>query len=198
MLHKTICNDNFYCNTALQHCSNIAPMCCTKNCRYESSRVTSPLHPSDSSQPLNFVSSLRGRHKKGRGGGGRRGTNPPPLFPFLPIPYPLPLSTPATQAILSQNFSMVVAHILDELWHFHTLNKHLFLCVGILVHMSNTGFRPFFAQKKFKDFSRAFKDLFPIFQGLHSVQKRTLLFHNMSNFIPKVFLRLLLSPWSST
>ena len=159
-------------------------MCCTKNCRYESSRVTSPLHPSDSSQPLNFVSSLRG--------------NPPPLFPFLPIPYPLPLSTPATQAILSQKFSMVVAHILDELWHFHTLNKHLFLCVGILVHMSNTGFRPFFAQKKFKDFSRAFKDLFPIFQGLHSVQKRTLLFHNMSNFIPKVFLRLLLSLWSST
>ena len=25
--------------------------------------------------------------------------NPPPLFPFLPIPYPLPLSTPATQAM---------------------------------------------------------------------------------------------------
>ena len=25
--------------------------------------------------------------------------DPPPLFPFLPIPYPLPLSTPATQAI---------------------------------------------------------------------------------------------------
>ena len=24
--------------------------------------------------------------------------NPPLLFPFLPIPYPLPLSTPATQA----------------------------------------------------------------------------------------------------
>ena len=24
--------------------------------------------------------------------------NPPPLSPFLPIPYPLPLSTPATQA----------------------------------------------------------------------------------------------------
>ena len=47
---------------------------------------------------------------------------------------------------------MVVAHILDELWHLHTLNKHLFLCVGILVHMSNTGFRPFFAQKKFKGF----------------------------------------------
>ena len=27
--------------------------------------------------------------------------NPPPLFPFLPIPYPLPLSTPATQAKLT-------------------------------------------------------------------------------------------------
>ena len=39
---------------------------------------------------------------------------------------------------------MVVAHILAELWHLHTLNKHLFLCVGILVHMSNTGLRPFF------------------------------------------------------
>ena len=151
--------------TLLQHCSNIATMCCTKNCRYESSRVTSPLHPSDSSQPLNFVSSLRGRRKKGRGGG-RKGTNPPSLFPLLPIPYPLPLST--TQAILSQKFSMVVAHILAELWHLHTLNKHLFLCVGILVHMSNTGLRPFFEQKKFKDFSRTFQGLsrtyFPFFK----------------------------------
>ena len=125
-------------------------MCCTKNCRYESSRVTSPLHPSDSSQPLNFVSSLRG--------------NPPPLFPFLPIPYPLPLSTPATQAILSQKFSMVVAHILDELWHFHTLNKHLFLCVGILVHMSNTGFRPFFAQKNSRTFQGLSRTYFPFFK----------------------------------
>ena len=26
--------------------------------------------------------------------------NPPPLFPFLPIPYPLPLKTPATQATI--------------------------------------------------------------------------------------------------
>ena len=34
-------------------------MCCTKNCRYQSSRVTSPLHPSDSSQPLNFVSKIQ-------------------------------------------------------------------------------------------------------------------------------------------
>ena len=32
-----------------------------------------------------------------RGGGGGR-ENPPPLFPFLPLPSPLPLSTPATQA----------------------------------------------------------------------------------------------------
>ena len=30
--------------------------------------------------------------------------NPPPLFPFLPIPYPLPLSTPATEA----NFWVVI------------------------------------------------------------------------------------------
>ena len=43
----------------LQHYSNIATMCCAKNCRYESSRVTSPLHPSDSSEPLNFVSKIR-------------------------------------------------------------------------------------------------------------------------------------------
>ena len=43
--------------------------------------------------------SLRGRRKKGRGRGrgrekGKREgsplSNPPPLFPFLPIPYPLP------------------------------------------------------------------------------------------------------------
>ena len=41
------------------------------------------------------------RRKKGRWRGGGRGRegNPPPLFPFLPIPYPLPLSTPATQAM---------------------------------------------------------------------------------------------------
>ena len=142
-----------HCFDEVQHCSNIATMCCAKNCRYESSRLTSPLHPSDSSQPLNFVSKI-------------------------------------------QHGSCT--HSRWAFWHFHTLNKHLFLCVGILVHMSNTGFRPFFAQKKFKDFSRAFKDLLPIFQGLHSVQKRALFFHNMSNFIPKVFLCSLLSPWSST
>ena len=31
-----------------------------------------------------------------------------------------------------------------------------------------------FLNKKFKDFSRTFKDTFPIFQGFHSVQKRAL------------------------
>ena len=31
-----------------------------------------------------------------------------------------------------------------------------------------------FLNKNFKDFSRTFKDTFPIFQGLHSVQKRAL------------------------
>ena len=30
--------------------------------------------------------------------------NPPPLFPFLPIPYPLPISTPATQATSAPKF----------------------------------------------------------------------------------------------
>ena len=46
--------------------------------------------------------------KRGGAGGREKGKkegrsppplpNPPPLFPFLPIPCPLPLSTPATQA----------------------------------------------------------------------------------------------------
>ena len=31
-----------------------------------------------------------------------------------------------------------------------------------------------FLNKKFKDFSRTFKDTFPIFQGLHLLQKRAL------------------------
>ena len=35
-----------------------------------------------------------------------------------------------------------------------------------------------FLNKKFKDFSRTFKDTFPIFQGLQSVHKRSL---NLSN-----------------
>ena len=41
--------------------------------------------------------SLRGRSKKGRGRGREKPSLPnPPLFPIPP--YPLPLSTPATQA----------------------------------------------------------------------------------------------------
>ena len=61
---------------------------------------------------------------------------------------------------------------------------------------SVTRFVPFFT-KKIKDFSRTFKDTFPIFRGLHSVQRRALslcllqFFQNMSNFILKVFLCLL-------
>ena len=50
-LQETIRNDDFYRNTALQHCfewfqhcSNIATLCCAKNRRCESSRVTLPLN----------------------------------------------------------------------------------------------------------------------------------------------------------
>ena len=44
--------------------------------------------------------SLRGRRKKGRGGGREKSTTPLPFSPFL---YPLPLSTPATQATFISN-----------------------------------------------------------------------------------------------
>ena len=40
MLHRTICNDDFLRNTALQHCSNIATLCCAQNHCCESSHVT--------------------------------------------------------------------------------------------------------------------------------------------------------------
>ena len=50
-LQETIRNDDFQRNTALQHCfewfqhcSNIATLCCAKNRRCESSRVTLPLN----------------------------------------------------------------------------------------------------------------------------------------------------------
>ena len=49
MLHEAIRNDDFWRNTALQHCfewlqhcSNIAALCCAKTRRSESSRVTAP------------------------------------------------------------------------------------------------------------------------------------------------------------
>ena len=50
MLHETIRNYDFQRNIALQHyfewlehCSNIATLCCAKNRRCESSSVASPL-----------------------------------------------------------------------------------------------------------------------------------------------------------
>ena len=53
MLHQTIRNDDFLAQHSvatsllhyfewLQHCSNIATLCCSKNSRCESSRITSP------------------------------------------------------------------------------------------------------------------------------------------------------------
>ena len=39
--------------------------------------------------------------KRGGGKGKGKGASPSPLFPFLLIPYPLPISTPATQATFS-------------------------------------------------------------------------------------------------
>ena len=59
-------------------------------------------------------SSLRGRRKKGRGRGREKSTNsikisllsPTPLF-FSLFPYPLPLSTPATQANVDLESGMV-------------------------------------------------------------------------------------------
>ena len=37
--------------------------------------------------------------------------NPPPLFPFLPIPYPLPLSTPATQANIVSEAALLIIRL---------------------------------------------------------------------------------------
>ena len=116
--------------------------CVALNCRCESSRVTAPLHLSDSSQPLSFVSKIQ------------HGS-----------------CTHSRWAL-----------------HLHTLNKHLFLCVGILVHMSNTGFRPFFEQEKFKDFSRTFQGLsgtyFPFSRTLFSA-KKSLVLPQHEQFYPK-------------
>ena len=43
MLHGTTRNDDFQPNTTLQCWNNVAALCCAKNRRCESSRVTSPL-----------------------------------------------------------------------------------------------------------------------------------------------------------
>ena len=53
--------------------------------------------------------SVRRYEQKGvlRAGVPSRSPQSPPLFPFLPIPYPLPLSTPATQAIFPPMRSLV-------------------------------------------------------------------------------------------
>ena len=66
----------------------------------------------------------------------------------------------------------------------------------------DTGIVPFFEQK-IQWFFKDFQGHISHFQGLHSLQKRAsslsfLVFHNMSNFILKVFLHLLLPPLKST
>ena len=43
MSHETIRNDDFKRNTALHHRCDIVSLCCAKNRRCESFRVTSPL-----------------------------------------------------------------------------------------------------------------------------------------------------------
>ena len=46
--------------------------------------------------------------------------------------------------------------------------KHqLYQEIMSLLSYLTPGLIPFFLNKKFKDFSKAFKDTFPIFQGLH-------------------------------
>ena len=80
----------------------------------------------------------------------------------------------------------------------------LLIQFSVIVTDEYTGFASFFEQKIHKDFSKTFKDTFPTFQGLLSVQKRALslclfqFFHNKSNFILKVFpCSLLLGTWES-
>ena len=50
----------------------------------------------------------------------------------------------------------------------------LLMQFSVIVTDEYTGFVPFFEQKIHKDFSKTFKDTFPTFQGLLSVQKRAL------------------------
>lgn len=50
----------------------------------------------------------------------------------------------------------------------------LLIQFSVIVTDEYTGFVPFSEQKIHKDFSKTFKDTFPTFQGLLSVQKRAL------------------------
>ena len=65
------------------------------------------------SNPL-FVS-LRGRRQNGRVRGREKSPfpslpYPPPFFPFSLFPYPLPLSTPATQAIICALWTPIISY----------------------------------------------------------------------------------------
>ena len=70
------------------------------------------------------------------------------------------------------------------------------------IYRNNPGSVPFL-NKKLKDFSRTFNDIFRIFQGLHSVKKKSLesmsflVLPHQEEFFPKVFLCLLLFLCSS-
>ena len=57
-----------HCFEWLQHCSNIAMRCCTKNCRCESSRVTSPLQLKTTTGELKYFA-LDKRATKNHPGG---------------------------------------------------------------------------------------------------------------------------------
>ena len=76
---------------------------------------------------------------------------------------------------------------------------------SVFIVISDSRVSTLFSEQKIQGLFKGFHGThFPIFQGLHSVQKRTLslrllkFFHNMSNLILKVFLcLLLLGTWES-
>ena len=72
--------------------------------------------------------------------------NPPPLFPFLPIPYPLPLSTPATQAIKPAR-CLFKRHFIFGLF--------MFFLTSVLI--------PFFIQVEMKDIYWFIVDILEVF-----------------------------------
>lgn len=86
--------------------------------------------------------------------------------------------------------------LLHCLWHELYLTRAL----GCLLF---TALRTLLWTKHLRTFQGLSRPYFLLFYRLHSVQKRALslclfhFFHNMSNFIPKDFLCLLLSLWSS-